>query len=452
MTVPDAGTIRRYVTARMRTFRLPGVAVTAVRDGAAYVEGFGFADLEHRVPVTERTLFQVGSVTKQFTTALVLQMVEAGKIRLDAPLTRYLPDLPSAWGAPTIQHLLTHTSGVPSFTELPGIENWETRRAEPKEVLATIADQPGEFAPGDRWRYSDTNYFLLGLVLERVTGRRYGALLKERIFGPLGMHSTRLAVTSEIIRDRARGYAWTGGRLHNARVAHMSWAFSAGAITASAADLARWDRALSTDKLLSRRSRDAMWTPVRLNDGTTAPYGFGWSVEEVNGHLCTWHSGSIAGFTSCIARFPTRGLSVVVLSNRDAFFDPYRIYPSGFLAFSIAGLCDPALARKRPDTSISPGNSPVARLVKGFSSGTFDESLCSPEFRKASALELAAIQTFFSLLGRPKSLKLVQRSGADTGAIRERWFFAFSTTGWIFTFTRNLKGQITRIEPEYEVP
>ena len=326
-----------FVRAEMERQKVPGVAVAIVRGGEVVkVQGYGLADVEHQVPVKAETIFQSGSVGKQFTAAAVMFLVEEGKLALSDPLTKFFPDAPAAWQGITLRHLLTHTSGIPDYTS----DTLDYRRDFTEEELAKLAFGLAlEFPPGARWNYSNTGYVLLGIVVGKASGRFYGDLLAERVFAPLGMKTARVISEEDIIPNRAAGYRLVEGALKNQEwVAPKLNTTADGSLYLSALDLVAWDRGLRRGAVLKPASWKEVYTPVRLNSGKTYPYGFGWDVEETAGQKVHRHGGAWQGFKSEIARFLGSDLTVVVLANL-AQADPER-FTDG-----IAGLLEPRLAK-----------------------------------------------------------------------------------------------------------
>ncbi len=325
--------VDRLMADTLGASRIPGVAIGVMRGGEIVLaKGYGLANIEHEVPVVPETIFQSGSVGKQFTAALVLDLVEDGVIGLDTSVAEHLPDVPESWERITVRHLLSHTSGLGDYPP-----DFDLRRDYTEsELLQRIASTPLTFAPGERMRYSNLGYVTLGILIGEVTDRFYGDLLEERIFQPLGMETARVISERDIVRNRAAGYVLVGGEIRNQDWVSPSLNTTAdGALYFSVLDLARWDAGLYGEKVLGRASLEAMWTPTRLNDGTSAGYGFGWFVGVVhNGHRAVEHSGGWQGFTAHIARFPDQSLTVVVLINC-AQADP------GSIAHQIASLLLP---------------------------------------------------------------------------------------------------------------
>ncbi len=332
---PADGATDRWVSQAREARKIPGLAIAVIKDGKLiHAKGFGFANVEHRAPAKPETVFQSGSVGKQFTATLVMMLVEEGKIRLDESIRTYLPDAPEAWQAITIRHLLTHTSGLGDYPDKMDYRRDYTE----DELLKMVYGTPLSFAPGARWSYSNLAFLTLGVTIHRITGQFYGDLLAERIFRPLGM-ATRIISEADIVPNRAAGYILKNGELKNQDWVSPTLNTTAdGALYFTVLDLAKWDAALYTERLIKRSSFDQMWTPVRLNDGSTHPYGFGWGVTTANGHRLIEHSGGWQGFLTHIARYVDDRLTVVVLTNLAA----PETKPAE-IAHHVAGLYIPAL-------------------------------------------------------------------------------------------------------------
>ena len=330
--------IDKFVHNWMQKRHIPGVSVAIVRDGKVLrATGYGLANAELSVAATERTVYQLASVTKTFTATAVMMLVEEGKITLDDKITARLPDLPPAWGAVTVRDLLSHTSGIKSYTSVKDFHKTARKDYTHREILDLVAKEPLEFAPGEKWNYCNTGYFLLGMLIENVTGKKYGDFLSERIFKPLGMTQTRVNDLRDVIPDRAQGYSWDGHKLRNGEYVSPTQPFAAGMLVSSVADLVKWDTALGTETLVKKSSLQQMWTPAKLNKGTDVEYGLGWEVRKVNGHRLIAHGGGIPGFSTYLSRFVDDRLTVIVLTNADGG-------SAVALARGIAGTLVPALA------------------------------------------------------------------------------------------------------------
>jgi uncharacterized protein (TIGR03435 family) len=343
------GAIDRYITEEMGRERIPGLSVGIYSRGQILLaKGYGLANVELNVAVKPETIFQSGSVGKQFVSAAVMMLVEEGKAGLDDSIVKYFPSAPPAWKPILIKNLLSHTSGLAEY-ETP-------ERRGPKgpfylrldftedELVDKIEALPIESKPGEKWNYRNTNYVLLGVMIHKVTGKFYADFLQERIFKPWYMTSTRLISTADIIPNRSSGYELERGKLRNPEWVSPTFNSTAdGALYFNVLDLAKWDEALYGTSLLKQSSLDRLWTVFPLNDGTPNPagYGFAWSINPVNGHKAIEHGGAWQGFTCDISRFVDDSLTVVVLTNL-AGARP------GPIAHMVAGLVNPALMPPAP--------------------------------------------------------------------------------------------------------
>ena len=316
--------VDRVVEAERKAQQIPGVSLAVCRDGKIVkASGYGLANVEWEVPVTPQTIFQTGSVGKQFTAMAVMMLVEEGKIGLDDRITKYIRESPEAWKTVTVRELLTHTSGIADYgaeedTMGKGVVDFRKDYSE-EELVRAFAKMPMDFAPGEKWQYSNTGYVLLGILIRRATGTFYGDLLEQRIFRPLGMASTRIISEADIVPHRSSGYRLVKGVLKNQDWVSPSLNTTAdGALYTTVLDLAKWDAALDERRLLKASSYDAMWTAVKLNDGRTYPYGFGWALSEERGKRVISHDGAWQGFTMSIRRHLDDRFTVIVMTNLDA--------------------------------------------------------------------------------------------------------------------------------------
>jgi CubicO group peptidase (beta-lactamase class C family) len=304
-----------YVQAQMRTQHVPGLALAVIQNGQVVKEkGYGLADVERSVPVTPDTVFELGSITKQFTATAIMMLVEQDNIRLDDPLARFLTGLPDDWRGVTIRQLLSHTSGVPDFEAIMGYGGYRNVMS-PAEIIALAAGKGIDFPPGTHWNYSNTGYYLLTMLLEKVSGETYAHFVQAHILTPLGMTHTRSSEPTAIIPNRSAGYAYENGRLENRDPMQPTASGGAGMLVSTVGDLVKWDASLSAQTLLRKSSYEQMWTDTVLTDGTLSGYGFGWFVSSMHGHRSQEHSGGTAGFTTDIRRLPEDHLTVIVLTN-----------------------------------------------------------------------------------------------------------------------------------------
>lgn len=305
-----ASEVDRYMRAAVQFDQFSGTILIA-KDGAPVVsQGYGMANEELKVRNSPRTVFRLGSLTKQFTALALLQLQERGKLSVKDPLCRYLDRCPAAWQPITIHHLLTHTSGIPNYSSLP---HWdETLSLRPYDRLGFVdvfRDLPLQFTPGEKFRYSNSGYYLLGLVIERASGTTYADFLRANIFEPLKMASSGYDDGRSLVPNRADGYAWSQNAFVNAKQVNMALPYAAGSLYSTTQDLLLWDRALRTEQLVSRSSLDQLFTPG-LNG-----YAYGWHVGEKFARKTQGHGGSIHGFSSYLLRFPAERVIIIVLSN-----------------------------------------------------------------------------------------------------------------------------------------
>ncbi len=305
--------IDRLVSAEMRKEKIPGVSLAIIRNGRVDIlKSYGLANVEHKVPVKPETVFQSGSIGKQFTAAAVMILVEEGKLSLDDKITKFFPDVPATWSNITVRHLLTQTSGMGDYPPEVDLRREYTEA----EYFEYFKKTPLSFAPGAKWDYSNSGYATLGFLIHKVTGKFYGEFLREKIFKPLGMTTARVISEADIVPNRAAGYRLVQGALKNQEWVSPSTNSTAdGSLYLTILDLAKWDAALYTDKPLKQSSLAQIWTPVKLNDGERKGYGFGWHTETLHNRRVVFHGGAWQGFKSFILRFPDDKLTIMFFAN-----------------------------------------------------------------------------------------------------------------------------------------
>lgn len=285
-------------------------SVLVARGGdVLFSKGYGSADLEWNIPNAPNTKFRLGSITKQFTAALILLLEERAKLSVDDPVKKYLPDAPAAWDKITIFHLLTHTSGIPSFTGFPDYAKLEPFPVTPEQLVARFRDKPLEFEPGSNWNYSNSGYVLLGYLIEKITGGTYQKFLNDNIFTPLGMKDSGYDSNTAIVLRHASGYVHKPAGFEHAGFINMTIPFSAGGLYSTTEDLLKWEQGLFGGKVLNPASLKKMTTPFKHN------YAFGLQVENRNGRKVIDHGGGIEGFNTELEYFPKDQLTVAVLGN-----------------------------------------------------------------------------------------------------------------------------------------
>jgi len=320
-------------------------AVLVAQDGKILLnKGYGFANLEWDIPNTSATKFRLGSITKQFTAASILLLEERGKLKVEDPVKKYMPDAPAAWDKVTIFHLLTHTSGIPSFTSFPDYRSKEATAMTPEKLVEWFRDKPLEFEPGEKWNYSNSGYILLGYLIEKISGQSYSDFLQQNIFTPLGMKESGYDSNSTVIAHRAAGYSPSPKGPANAGFVHMTIPFSAGALYSTTEDLLRWEQGLFGGKVLTPASLAKMTTPFKQD------YAFGLAVETRNGVKRISHGGGIEGFNTFLAYYPDDKLVVVALANING---PAVDQIAGNLG-AVARGEQVVLASERKEVSVSP--------------------------------------------------------------------------------------------------
>lgn len=434
-----------FVRAVLQEHHIPGAAIAVIKNGKVIkTEGYGLASVEFNVAATKETVFEIGSISKQITAAAVLLLVEEGRINLDEKISKYLPATPDAWKNVSVRNLLTHTSGIKSYTGLSGFEL--TKRLKRDEFIKTLGTHPLEFETGARYQYSNSGYNLLGFIIETVSGKSYWDFVRERIFGPLGMNSTFDRDPKYIIKNRATGYEWENGALAG-RDYDLTDVFSAGAIVSTVTDLAKWDAAWRSDTLLKKMSKTLAWTPVILTDGKSYPYGFGWRLSEIRGHRLIAHSGQTAGFGASISRFVDDDLTVIALTNLG------EIGMGTLLAQGIAKIYIPEISLKALKEQTEPDEKISQKLKTALRERL--ENKANPEILTSElARQLATERTKNANLriasfGAIKNLIFV---GGETSGDRKIYRYKMETPRRIFLWrlTVNAEGKISEMTLEEE--
>ncbi len=351
--------IEDLVRRTMESGRIPGIALAVVRDGEVLLsKGFGVANLETDAPVTTESMFQSGSLGKQFTSAGIMALVEDGRIELDGSVRAYLPEAPGTWQPITIRHLLTHSSGIPDYTS-EGFD-YQTNYTE-EDLVRMASGLELEFPAGDRWNYSNTGYAMLGVVMSRVSGMAYWDFLRERIFDPAGMPTIRINTESDVVPHRARGYLPVDGGWQNpGYVAPMTNTTADGSMLLNLHDMIAWNDVVANRRVLSEESWDLILNPMTLNSGRSYPYGYGWFLGEAGGQTVRQHGGNWQGFSTQFTRFTGDDLAVIVLANARSI--PVSGVPNG-----IAALLNPSLApTPPPSTPIADPNPEATEYVRGM--------------------------------------------------------------------------------------
>ena len=307
-----AAKAEEYLSAAVKFDHFSG-SVLVARDGKPiFSRGYGMANYELKMPNSPRTAFRLGSITKQFTSAAIMQLQERGKLSITDSICKYLENCPAAWQPITIRHLMTHTSGIPNYTSFPGF--FEKNSVQPYTFAGFVDEfrsKPLEFTPGEKFAYSNSGYYLLGLIIEKASGATYAHFLRENIFTPLMMNNSGYDDTRSLVPNRASGYIWSDKSFVNAPYLNMVIPYAAGALYSTTEDLLRWEQSLNTEKILKKKSLDEIFTPFKEN------YGYGWGINKLGEHKLISHGGGINGFATNIMRFPDDRLTVIVLSNNE---------------------------------------------------------------------------------------------------------------------------------------
>jgi CubicO group peptidase (beta-lactamase class C family) len=397
---PNSEKVDRLVRGMMQALSIPGLSLAVVRNGKTIQVGaYGLSNVEHDVPARPETVYLLASITKSFTAMAVLMLVEEGKIVLDEAISKHLPDAPAAWKGITVRHLLTHTSGLRDRFESPSAEEWRLNYST-EQMYRAARETPTDFSPGERWQYSDQGYFLLGMIIEKVSGKSYREFLTERLFRPLGMTATTTVRQDEIVKHMASGYTRAGDTLaHNHRRTDYGLVSHFG-ILSSAVDLARWAAALQGGKLLKKETLAAMWTPTVLKDGTPfhgplGAYGFGWFLAERNGHRIVQHGGSTG---TAFWHLPDDRLTVVVLTNLEALAGG----DAPGIAKRIAALSVPdatwAAMKPKPDPDPALTKKLKAEIVR-LGDGKPDLTLYTPEYGQSLRSVIEQQAEFYNAIG-----------------------------------------------------
>ena len=395
----------------------PGATVIVTRNGKPIFRGaFGLANMEKKTPLKPDDVLRIGSLTKQFTAVAILILADQGKLKVSDPITKYLTDYPKTGDAVTIEHLLTHTSGIPSYTDSPDYGTNMAKAVSVNEMIARFKDQPLRFAPGSQWQYSNSGYFLLGAIIERVSGMSYAEFVAKNIFEPLGMKDSAYEDFERSGKKRVEGYA---DRSRVAPPLHMSQPYAAGSLLSSVDDLAKWDAAITAGKLLKPETWKRAFTPYTLNDGSKTTYGYGWGMRKMQGLDTLAHSGGINGFSTFGISVPDSKVYAAMLFNRAGGGGATPSYLSEKIA---------AIASGRPHKELKAITLDTAALDKHIGIYKLDEKTNRVVTREGTQL-------------------FIQRTGGGKGAIMAASateFFqpnSFTT----FTFETDSSGETTHL-------
>lgn len=296
----------------------PGATVLVSRKGQViYQKGFGMADMELKVPMRAEMVFRIGSISKQFTAVAILQLMEKGKLSLQDDIKKFIPDYPTHGYTITVEHLLTHTSGIKSYTSMSSFDSIMNMHMKPLEMIAYFKNQPMDFAPGTQWNYNNSGYFILGYIIEKVSGLTYEEYVKENLFKPASMTNSAYGNDTRIIANRAKGYQQGKEGYENARPLSMTLPYAAGSLVSTVEDLWKWNQAVHAYKLVSKESLQKAFTDYKLTNGKPTKYGYGWGFNEVQGAATIEHSGGINGFVTDALYIPTQDIFIAIFANCD---------------------------------------------------------------------------------------------------------------------------------------
>lgn len=342
-SVALSDSVDNYLLCKMKNLNIPGLSISIIQNNKLIkAKGYGLASIELQSPATPDTIYQSGSIGKQFTAMLVMILSEKGSIHLDDKISQYIKNTPSSWKDISIRHLLTHTSGLTRYNPEADLRLDYTDN----ELVEKLKSYPLDFQPGTAFKYSNTGYEMLGTILKKITRKSYDNLLKTYIFEPLDMHTARvIGNRNDIILNRAAGYdPIENGKLKNEDYRSTTFNSSAdGSLYFTVLDLAKWDKALYTTKLLNEKNMALLWSPTKLKDGKTENYGLGWSMDTINGHRVIEHGGENSGFTAFITRFPDDKLTVIILTNLSGNVE------LGNIAHHVASIYNNALKNPKKD-------------------------------------------------------------------------------------------------------
>ena len=395
----------------------PGAAVLIVQDGAVRLrKGYGLADLELGVPMDPSNVFPICSITKQFTAVAILQLADAGKLKLTDNLGMFVPDYPTGGANVTLAQLLNHTSGIPNVSDQPESRKTWQEDVTPNQMLDFIRNKPLDFPPGSDWKYSNTGYILLGLVIEKASGQSYPEYVRTHLFAPATMTHSYYAENNRLVPRHVHGYSPSGKSWTNAPYFNLTQAFSAGALLSTVDDLWAWERALQAGRLVNASLLASAYVEGRLPDGRGIHYGFGWELNKLGHHDVIEHAGGIPGFAAYEARVPDVGIYIAVLSNTDAPSVPLRSLVANLIRISLG------------ETVVAPVALPIP-AIEDFV-GTYRMS------SSATFVITAKNDRLYGQLGPGrKQLKMVAPDE----------FTTYDNEGWQFSFVRDAAHHIQKI-------
>lgn len=310
----------KILSEQFKTDETGATALVSRNGKIIYKKAFGMANLELNKPMQVDNVFWIASIGKQFTAVAILQLMEQGKLNLQDEITKFIPDYPTQGNKITIEHLLTHTSGIHNFSGMKDPEKKLALDCTPNEVIDFFKNLPMRFTPGTKWEYSNSGYFLLGYIIEKITGKPYSEYLEENFFKPLGMTNSLFANNKRIIKNRVGAYSQGDNGFENSRPLNMTHVYSAGAIQSTVEDFFKWHQAIHSYKLVKKEILDKAFTRYKLTDGKETDYGYGWRLGYVYENSSVWHGGSIEGFGTMEIYLPKEDVFVTVFANCDCIY------------------------------------------------------------------------------------------------------------------------------------
>ena len=402
----------------------PGATIIVVKDGKTVLrKAYGMADTAKGVNMTPDMALRLGSITKQFTAVGILMLADEGKLSVDDEITKYLPDYPTQGKKITIEHLLTHTSGIVSYTSKPGYVANMAQDLSLTRMIDSFKNDPLEFEPGSRYRYNNSGYLLLGAIIEKVSGQPYAKFVEQRIFVPLGMTHTAYEGFERTKGPSAAGHTRTESGFGPASPLSMSQPYAAGALVSTVDDLARWDAAIGSGKLLKPASWKRAFTPYRLLDGKETSYGYGWEIGKLQGVPSIVHGGAINGFATYAMRLPEQKVYVAVLANSDS------------------GPANPGVVANR-----------AAGIAIGKPYREFREVAIAPAALDGLAGSFEVEQGVQRVFRREGGSLVMQRSGRPPVTLKALSANEFFIPGGLeyFEFKRDAKGAVTHVEQHFD--
>ncbi|MBE0654224.1 MAG: serine hydrolase, partial [Bacteroidales bacterium] len=310
--------IDRLLSGQYKTDDPGAVALVAQNGKVLFKKAYGMANLELGVPMQTNMVFEIGSITKQFTAIAILMLVEDGKIKLEDEITKFIPDYPTHGHSITVHHLLTHTSGIRSYTDMPAFGEFWRKDYEPSEFIDVFKNEPMDFAPGKKWMYNNSAYYLLGMIIEKASGMGYPDFIEKKIFQPLGMNNSFYGSRKKLIKNRACGYQKEGEGYINAEYLSLTLPYAAGSLMSTVDDLLTWNTAVHSYKLVPEETLKKAFTNYTLSDGKETNYGYGWGLNSLGDNKTFEHSGGIFGFPTNAIYIPDLDIFVTVLSNNES--------------------------------------------------------------------------------------------------------------------------------------